>query len=369
MRYAARLICCLLFISGSLLLVRVGWASRNYLGNEELFDAQLIHSTDFSEASKLIAALNTSRPTEDDTSQPSACLQQRVPRIIHQTFKTTDVPQPWLHAQEMCRTLHQNNWKYMFWTDADAERFIGKHYPWFLSIYLGYPYNIQRVDAVRYFILFHFGGIYIDLDIGCNKDLTPFLNYDALFPKTHPWGVSNDFMTSRARHPFFEQLIHNLASNSRFWATKYPSVIFSTGPMFLTSQLGQYLRRGTKNNETNNYNKYTLSQTADEKSSNASGCDSDGIFILPDELYANAEGSFFIHYDGSSWHGTDVRVVEYVVERKLVFSMLILFSVALGVSICVSWHRIRALWRKEAVVYHNLATDSSPIDEGWDPEQ
>ena len=28
----------------------------------------------------------------------------------------------------------------------------------------GYPYPIQRADAIRYFVLHHFGGIYIDLD-------------------------------------------------------------------------------------------------------------------------------------------------------------------------------------------------------------
>lgn len=38
------------------------------------------------------------------------------------------------------------------------------HYPWFLPTYLSYPYNIQRVDVLRYFILHKLGGIYIDLE-------------------------------------------------------------------------------------------------------------------------------------------------------------------------------------------------------------
>ena len=37
-------------------------------------------------------------------------------------------------------------------------------YPWFLETFDGYPYPIQRADAIRYFVLHHFGGIYIDLD-------------------------------------------------------------------------------------------------------------------------------------------------------------------------------------------------------------
>jgi mannosyltransferase OCH1-like enzyme len=42
--------------------------------------------------------------------------------------------------------------------------FIAKEYPWFLSTYDGYAFPIQRVDTVRYFILRHYGGIYLDLD-------------------------------------------------------------------------------------------------------------------------------------------------------------------------------------------------------------
>jgi len=37
-------------------------------------------------------------------------------------------------------------------------------YPWFLETFDGYVYPIQRADAIRYFVLYYFGGIYIDLD-------------------------------------------------------------------------------------------------------------------------------------------------------------------------------------------------------------
>ena len=37
-------------------------------------------------------------------------------------------------------------------------------YPWFLEDWDGYEFPIQRADAIRYFVLAHYGGIYIDLD-------------------------------------------------------------------------------------------------------------------------------------------------------------------------------------------------------------
>jgi inositol phosphorylceramide mannosyltransferase catalytic subunit len=43
-----------------------------------------------------------------------------------------------------------------------------KEYPWFLETYDSYLYAIQRADSLRYFLLAHYGGIYLDLDDVCD---------------------------------------------------------------------------------------------------------------------------------------------------------------------------------------------------------
>lgn len=50
------------------------------------------------------------------------------------------------------------------WTEETSREFIETEYPWFLRTYDRYLYPVQRVDAVRYFLLMHYGGIYLDLD-------------------------------------------------------------------------------------------------------------------------------------------------------------------------------------------------------------
>jgi len=50
------------------------------------------------------------------------------------------------------------------WTDVKSREFIATEYPWFLTTFDNYSQPIQRADAIRYFVLAHFGGIYIDLD-------------------------------------------------------------------------------------------------------------------------------------------------------------------------------------------------------------
>ena len=50
------------------------------------------------------------------------------------------------------------------WSEKESRDFIEKEYPWVLRTYDGYRYPVQRVDALRYFLMLHYGGIYIDLD-------------------------------------------------------------------------------------------------------------------------------------------------------------------------------------------------------------
>src|ERR1700675_3934864 len=107
--------------------------------------------------------------------------------------------------------------QYMLWTDASSREFIANTYPWFLDTFDGYPYPIQRADAIRYFVLHYYGGIYLDLDIGCLRPLDPLLVFPVILPKTIPVGVSNDLIFSEKGHPFLAQAIHNLVTFHHTW--------------------------------------------------------------------------------------------------------------------------------------------------------
>ena len=183
----------------------------------------------------------------------------------------------------------------MLWTDASSREFIAEHYSWFLDTFDAYTYPIQRADAIRYFVLHHYGGVYVDLDIGCLRPLDPLLVYPVILPKTKPVGVSNDLMFSEKGHPFMAQTIHNLVTFDHSWILNYPTVMFSTGPMFLSAQYGLY----TSSNPTS-------LETLGE------------VRILPKSLYGkNAElfeapHSFFSHFYGSSWHADDAAFIGFL---------------------------------------------------------
>ncbi|KAL1867139.1 hypothetical protein VTK73DRAFT_4333 [Phialemonium thermophilum] len=174
---------------------------------------------------------------------------QTIPHILHQTCATDIIPEAWVHSQQSCREAY-SNFTYMLWTDELARDFIAREYPWFLHVWDGYPFPIQRADSIRYFVLHHFGGIYLDMDTLCKE---PFpvdgIGHDgphALFKSTLPTGVTNDFMMSTARHPAFAVAISRLPvfyKITRLWARlePYVAIMLSSGPLFLTLALKDFL--------------------------------------------------------------------------------------------------------------------------------
>ncbi|EJU06264.1 glycosyltransferase family 32 protein, partial [Dacryopinax primogenitus] len=219
---------------------------------------------------------------------------ERIPRILHQTWKEETLPEKWASVSEGCREL-MPDYAYMLWTDAASRSFIEEHYPWFLLTFDGYPYPIMRADAIRYFVLYHYGGTYLDLDVGCKRRLDRLLSYPAVLPKTIPVGVSNDLMLSAPRHPFMRRAIDSLQSFDHTWMMNYPTVMFSTGPMFISSIYGLYT-------SVSGYPRTLEGE----------------VRVLPKSLYGKnaspeeAPHAFFEHYYGSSWHSDDAGLVLFL---------------------------------------------------------
>lgn len=203
---------------------------------------------------------------------------QLIPKIIHQTYKTNDIPKHWIEGSQKCQTLNPD-YQYILWTDEMARDFISENYPWFLKTFDNYQYPIERADVIRYFILSHYGGIYIDLDDGCARSLDPLLTVPAFVRKTLPTGISNDVMGSVPNHPFFTKAISMLKRYQRNWLVPYITIMFSTGPLYLSVVWKQYIRWGNPPS---------------------------GIvrILMPDD-YKNSANAFFKISKGSSWHGDD----------------------------------------------------------------
>ncbi|KAI3639657.1 hypothetical protein MIR68_002351 [Amoeboaphelidium protococcarum] len=151
------------------------------------------------------------------------------------------LPLHWEQARQSCESMYQPlGYEVKLWTDDELDRFMLLNYPdAYHGLFQTYRYQIQRIDAVRYFLLYHYGGIYLDLDIGCKKDITDLLytinlqQPTAVLPMTAPFGVSNDLVISPARHPFAKLMMDQLESHNYDLMLKSVTVLLSTGPAFV----------------------------------------------------------------------------------------------------------------------------------------
>ncbi|WRT65829.1 uncharacterized protein IL334_002779 [Kwoniella shivajii] len=242
---------------------------------------------------------------------------ETIPRLIHQTWKNDILPDKWQKAWKECRE-GMPDYEYMLWTDDISREFIAKHYPAHLHMFDNYRYPIQRADSIRYFILHHFGGIYMDLDIGCRRRLDPLLqgDWEVILPITKPVGVSNDLIFSSKGSAFMDDTVHGLSTFDHQYFTNYPTVMFSTGPMFLSAQ----------------YALYSSSHPLTETHTRAE------VRILPKSLYgknaplSTVPHSFFSHFYGSSWHSDDAGFITFLGDwgKKLMWVGLVV--IILGVT-------------------------------------
>ena len=89
-----------------------------------------------------------------------------IPKIIHQTWKDKTLP-PIIYSliSENIKLLKSNGYELMFWTDDMILKLISEEYPNFYNIYKMTRTGVQKGDIARILLVYHYGGIYIDLDV------------------------------------------------------------------------------------------------------------------------------------------------------------------------------------------------------------
>jgi mannosyltransferase OCH1-like enzyme len=121
------------------------------------------------------------------------------PKLIFQTWKNKSPPKKMAYWAETWR-LHNPDYEYVLWDDADNRRFVADKFSWFLPTYDGYDKEIKRADAIRYMFLYTYGGIYADLDFECLKSfdslLEEYKSYDIILGQMESsesqWHSSNN---------------------------------------------------------------------------------------------------------------------------------------------------------------------------------
>jgi inositol phosphorylceramide mannosyltransferase catalytic subunit len=171
-------------------------------------------------------------------------LEQQFKEIPRRIFQTWKVRSPLPAAFELWSSTireHNKEYEYVIWDDTDNREFIAVNYPWFVEKYDSYEREIFRVDAVRYFELFHFGGFYLDMDVECLQPLERYLRdhdvlvgrmgHDSAFANSIP----NAIMASKPRQEFWLYAISHLVTGPT-----RGDVELLTGPRFLKARVDSW---------------------------------------------------------------------------------------------------------------------------------
>jgi mannosyltransferase OCH1-like enzyme len=195
--------------------------------------------------------------------------ERSIPKIIIQTGPANMSPK---YAKFVADLKRMNpEYQYMYFDDDDIIEFFSKNYPELLDVYEKLPIFIQKIDFFRYVAVYHYGGIYLDLDM---EPLIPFddalLKHDAVFPvdeyifrimsssHRYRYFVSNDnpyllgqyAFGARKGDAFIKTLIDDIAKNideiveTHGRTMNYEFFVYATtGPDFVTKK---YMETKTK---------------------------------------------------------------------------------------------------------------------------
>ena len=176
-------------------------------------------------------------------------MNSNIPRVIHQIWSNIEEPLPDFF-REFMKTWrkHHPDWKYIIWDNGKMNGFIQEFYPEYWISYNSAKYNIQKWDIIRYVILYHYGGMYVDVDYECRGSLESLLeNNKGCYFSGGPvfnensldWenNFNNSLMISIPQHPFMRLIIDSAFCElmmKRNYPNKFIEVLSTTGPALLT---------------------------------------------------------------------------------------------------------------------------------------
>ena len=172
-----------------------------------------------------------------------------IPRVIHQVFLGYDsprMPPGWSKNHDKWKQLHPD-YEVLLWNMAMSEQLINDVDPSFYKTFKSYKHHVQRADAIRYFILYVHGGVYVDLDVVPTRNITPLLQlyevseYKAMLcSSTNVAMASNWFMMSVPKSEFWMDIVAEMKRRaSNFYGFKHFDVMNKTGPGLVNDMLNK----------------------------------------------------------------------------------------------------------------------------------
>ncbi len=283
-----------------------------------------------------------------------------IPKIIHQIWfqGESKIPEKLNKYKEECKKVNKEH-QYYIWDDAMIKRLLKDNYPDYLKTYNAFPLMIQKIDFAKYVILYHYGCIYIDMDVRCLKNISsltkkfegndmilapspgvPYQLYNLMTQivfgfssnSTSNEYYNNGIMLVRKNYDYLlylcDEISRRLPTYKFNILTRDPYVWVSTGPGIVTRCIMDYKLRNNKSNIKIIDGKYLEPCNGNIPSTNL-----DEVKKLCD-----LSESYFIHIHERSWLGVGnvyvwiQNIMNYIkykmpVSMKVVLLLMVLISI------------------------------------------
>lgn len=171
--------------------------------------------------------------------------EQKIPLIFHQIwYQGIDkIKNPYSDCRKKClaKLKEWEGWEYMFWDKNSIEKLINENYPQFWDLYNYFDIMVQKIDLAKYIILYHFGGVYVDMDMECVRNIAKLIkSSDELIisriPKPY-WLYNNGILFSNPKNKFWIKFIDEIEKNKvkRWYHIKDYYIGNTTGPLLFTN--------------------------------------------------------------------------------------------------------------------------------------
>lgn len=237
-----------------------------------------------------------------------------IPKIIHQIWiqGIDQMPADLKEQHNNCKVIN-SEFKYYFWDEIKIRKLLNKEFPdEYLALYDSLILPAQKSDLARYVILYMYGGIYLDMDMVCRKNLEDFLKFKLFFTtdifnnlyKRYLIGI----IGSTKKHPIFKIIFKKILERKDYANDFVP---YSTGTQLFYDSVEEYRKETNDKNISIIDRKYLHPCT-----------------ILDDELCPyTCEQCYVAHVNYSSW-SPSLRIFKFIVKNfKLILLILIILII------------------------------------------
>lgn len=151
-----------------------------------------------------------------------------IPHLLHFIWLGTN-PLPDEFARYMAGWLrHHSGWQVRFWTDENLPTQV-HDMPLFQSL----TCPSDRSSLLRYLVLHLYGGLYVDCDFECLRNIEEHLEGREILLSRERTGypeIANAITAAAPGHPFLWLLLQNLPHS----VSNYAGTVARTGPKFIT---------------------------------------------------------------------------------------------------------------------------------------